>query len=74
MYCKFSNFICEVYLNIFFGKLNFSILFYLESFFRNVNLIKQKHYSESINVTILKFNYNYNDKKNKIIYIYIYNQ
>jgi hypothetical protein len=31
------------------------ILFYLVSFSENVNLIKQKHYSESINMIILTF-------------------
>ncbi len=55
MYCKFSNFICQIYLNICFGKQNFSILFYLEYFSANVNLIKQKYYSESINMILLNF-------------------
>jgi len=53
MYYKFSNFICRIYLNICFGKYNYFILFYLESFSENVNLIKQKKYSESINMIIL---------------------
>jgi len=42
MYYKFSNIIFQIYLNIFFGKYNFFILFYLEFFFENENLIKQK--------------------------------
>jgi hypothetical protein len=56
-------------------------IFYLESFSKNVNLIKQKHYLESIDMIILKFiinihNYqlsfyhNYNDNQ---LYICIYN-
>jgi hypothetical protein len=32
MYCKFSNFICQIYLSICFGKQNFFILFYLDFF------------------------------------------
>jgi len=39
MYCKFSNFICQKYLNIYFGKEIFKN-FYLESFSENVNMIK----------------------------------
>jgi hypothetical protein len=31
------------------------MLFYFESFSENVNLIKQKHYSKSINMIILNF-------------------
>jgi hypothetical protein len=42
IYCKFLNFICQIYLNICFGKYNFFILFYLEYFSENGNLIKQK--------------------------------
>jgi hypothetical protein len=63
-----------MYLNISFLQVNFWILFYLESFSENVNLIKQKHYSELINRIILKFiinicnyqlnvYYNYNDNQ-----------
>jgi len=38
IYCKFLNFICQIYLNIFLEN----ILFYLKYFSENVNLIKQK--------------------------------
>jgi len=55
MHYKFSNFICQIYLNLCFGKYNFLILFYLESFSENVKLIKQKNDLESINMIILNF-------------------
>jgi hypothetical protein len=44
MYWKFSNFICQIYLNIIFAKYNFLILFYLELFSENVNWIFKKNY------------------------------
>ncbi len=38
-----------------FWQVKIFILFYLEFFSENVKLIKQKHYSESINMIILNF-------------------
>jgi len=52
-------------------KLFYFILFYLESFSENVNLIKQKHYSESINMIVLKFIINIHNYQIIIIIIII---
>ncbi len=48
IYCKFLNFICQIYLNVAFGKLFYFILFYLEFSSKNANIIKPKTYSKSI--------------------------
>ncbi len=72
------SFICQICLNICLGKQKNLIWFDLETFSKNINLIKQKHYLESIDMIILKFiinihNYqlkfyhNYNDNQ---LYIY----
>jgi len=74
----FKFYLSNVYKYLFL-QVNFFNFIYLESFSENVNLIKQKHYSESINMIILKFiiniqnyqlnvYYNYNDNQ-----LYIYN-
>jgi hypothetical protein len=63
-----------MYLNISFLQVNFWILFYLESFSENVNLIKQKHYSELINRIILKFIINIRNYQLNVYYNYNDNQ
>jgi len=57
MFCKFSNFICQIYLNMFWGKYNlfYSILFGI--FEKNINWMKQKKNSELIKLIILLFKY-----------------
>jgi hypothetical protein len=50
MYCKISNFICQIYLSNFFSKYNFKKIpyfiheFYLNFFQKNVNSMKQKDF------------------------------
>ncbi len=47
---------------------------YLEFFSEKVNLIKQKHYSKSINMIILKFNINIHNYQLNFYYNYNDNQ
>jgi hypothetical protein len=56
MYYKFSNFICQIHLNIYFGNCNFFYFILFGIFLKNVNSIKQKK-SELINMIILLLKY-----------------
>ncbi len=68
---KVLNSISQIHLNICFGMQKNLILFYLESFSENINSIKQKINSESINMIILKFIIHIHNYK--LIYYYNYN-